>query len=476
MRYLIGIQGVILAFFSLVFGFCETVTAVPVHSDPPKNIIIMISDGCGYNHILATNYYEHGRAATQPFESFPVRLGMSTYPLKLSDTGKIIEPGQGYIPDSAWSGFSWVEKGWTDSAPAASSMACGKKTYNGAIGVDADHKPMYSITQRAKEIKKAAGVVTTVPLSHATPAGFSAHNPNRNNYLQIALEMILDSKLDVIMGCGHPGFDNDGNSINTNPDYKYVGGKACWDSLLTGAILFSEAALSGNKKVQDIDGDGSEDPWTLIHRRADFQRLKTQKTPKRVLGIPEVRYTLQQLRKGKTDTLPFTVPLTATLPDLSEMTLAALNILDNDPDGFFLMVEGGAVDWANHDNQPARMIEEQVDFHKAVRSVIQWIESNGGWEQNLLVVTADHECGYLTGPLPKDNSPVTNPIVNKGKGKLPEMKYNSMEHTNQLVPFYAKGAGSAMFMQRAVQKDSVRGPYIDNTDVANTFFRLWPAR
>lgn len=436
----------------------------------------MIGDGCGYNQILATDYYQYGKEGSQPYESFPVRLGMSNFPAKLSDSGVLIDPKKGYLPDSAWSGFSYMLKGWTDSAPGASTLACGKKTYNGAVGVDINHKPLYSITQRAKDNRKSAGVVTTVQWSHATPAGFAAHNVSRSNYSQIAREMILDSKLDVIMGCGNPDYDDNSNRPSAPKDYQYVGGKACWDSLLSGAVRFSEPSNAGNYTARDVDADGYPDPWTLIQDRKDFKALEDGKTPKRVIGVATVRSTLQQLRKGKTDTLPFAIPLNTIVPTLTEMALGALNVLDNNPEGFFLMIEGGAIDWANHDNQKTRMIEEEAGFNATVSAVIQWIESHGGWENTLLVITADHESGYLTGPKPKDNSPLRNPVVNLGRNKVPGMKYNTTDHTNQLVPFFAKGKGSELYNMYAVHTDPVRGKYMDNTDVAKIFFQLWPLK
>ena len=129
----------------------------------------------------------------------------------------------------------------------------------------------------------------------------------------------------------------------------------------------------------------------------------------------------------------------------SELSLAAINVLSANDKGFVLMIEGGAIDWANHANQKGRMIEEQIDFNNAVGSVIAWVEKNGGWDNNLVVVASDHECGYLLGPNDGDNNPNTNPIINKGKGHVPDMKYNSGNHTNMLVPVYAKGSGAELF-------------------------------
>ena len=86
------------------------------------------------------------------------------------------------------------------------------------------------------------------------------------------------------------------------------------------------------------------------------------------------------------------------MPTLTEMSLAALNVLDNDPDGLYLMIEGGAVDWAAHANQSGRMIEEAIEFERAVEAVLDWVQTNSNWGETLLIVTGDHETGYLTGP------------------------------------------------------------------------------
>ena len=154
-------------------------------------------------------------------------------------------------------------------------------------------------------------------------------------------------------------------------------------------------------------------------------------------------------------------PQNTSLPSLALMTKGALNVLDNDPDGFFVMIEGGAIDWANHANQLGRLIEEQSDFNNAVDVAIEWIKANGGLEKNLLIVTGDHETGYLQGPIPG----VVNDIVDKGAGNLPGAYYNSGSHTNSLIPFFAEGAGSELFNNYADENDPVRGKYIDNTEI-----------
>ncbi len=234
-----------------------------------------------------------------------------------------------------------------------------------------------------------------------------------------------------------------------------MGDQVTWDALVAGT--------AGG----DADGDGVADPWTLIQTRAEFQALMSGPTPKRVLGTAQVYQTLQQGRSGDAMADPYVVPRTETVPTLTEMTVAALNVLDNDPDGLYLMVEGGAVDWANHSNQPGRMIEEALEFERAVEAVVDWVQKNSNWGETLLIVTGDHETGYLWGP---GSNPDWMPIVNNGVGNLPGMQYNSPNHTNSLMILSAKGDAARMFHRYADQYDPVRGWYLDNAELAELVF------
>ncbi|MEZ4485173.1 MAG: alkaline phosphatase, partial [Syntrophotaleaceae bacterium] len=182
-----------------------------------------------------------------------------------------------------------------------------------------------------------------------------------------------------------------------------------------------------------------------------------------LLGIPQVERTLQQRRDGDPQAWPYAVPLLKTVPTLTEMTRAALNVLDNDADGFLLMVEGGAVDWASHANQTGRMLEEQLDFDRTVAAVVHWVETCSNWDQTLLIVTADHETGYLTGP---GSDPGWQPLVGNGRNRLPTMEWHHDNHTNSLVPLFAKGRGAEGLFPLVKGHDPVRGPYVDNTALA----------
>lgn len=417
----------------------------------PKNVIILISDGCGYNQIDAASLYQYGETGVQVYESFPVKLGMTTFPA-----------GGGYDPVKAWESFGYFKDGATDSAASGTAISCGLKTYNGAIGVDVDRVPVINIMEKAEVFGMSTGVVTSVMFSHATPAAFVAHNVSRGNYEKIANEMIYESGCDVIMGCGAPDYDNNGKQASKNK--KCVGGAETWDDIMDDGLVTGA----------DADGDGDTDVWTVIRAREDFQAMASGDTPSRVLGIPMVYQTLQQSRSGDKKAGPYVVGMKDTIVTLEEMTRAALNVLDNDADGFVLMVEGGAVDWAGHENQSGRIIEEQIEFNKAVEAVVGWVEKNSNWGETLVIVTGDHETGYITGPDSGGNlnGPVWNELVNNGKGNLPGMEWHSGGHTNQVIPFFAKGKGAELFKDRIDSTDKVRGDYIDNTDIANVIFEL----
>ena len=148
------------------------------------------------------------------------------------------------------------------------------------------------------------------------------------------------------------------------------------------------------------------------------------------------------------------------VPSLATMSRGALNVLNKTPKGFFLMVEGGAVDWASHTNNLGKMIEEEMDFNAAVQAVVDWVNANSNWRDTLLLVTSDHETGYLWGP-----NGVFNEVLNNGKDLLPGATYNSTGHSNSLVPLYAIGANSQLLAKFADQEDPVRGRYLDNTEI-----------
>ncbi len=408
----------------------------------PKNVILMISDGMGYNTIKATDCWT---GTTSVYESFTTQFSVSTF-----SAGTPTTPSWGYDPAQAWSDFSYVKQRPTDSASAATAIATGVKNYDGQINWSTTGQPLTNIVQIAGAQNKATGVVTSVQWSHATPAAMAAHNVSRNNYSAIANEM-LGSNLNVIMGAGNPNF-NDSGGAATTPNYTYVGGSATWNALNTGT-------LNG---------------WTSIQAKSDFEALAATTNPAllpdKVVGTVQAATTTQQSRSGlpADSNNPSGMAFNTSVPSLATMSKAALNVLNQNSNGFFLMVEGGAVDWASHANQLGRAIEEQMDFNTSVQAVVDWVNANSNWNDTLLIVTADHETGDLWGPTPG----TFNEVVNHGIGVLAGAAYNSGDHTNELIPLFAIGAGSELFAGYADQSDPDLAfyglsnyKYLDNTEI-----------
>lgn len=479
---------------SLLGLYILPITITSAQTSSPKNIIVVIGDGMGYSCIQAADYYSTGSEKAQAYEKFPVMTWQSTFNTKNATKGvtddQALYYDMEYRSDSAWIDFDWVRRDadvslgtthsngqtlynaarYTDSAPAATALSTGRKTFDGSINIDVAGNELFTIAQHAIGLGKKAGVVSTVQFAHATPAGFIAHNSNRNDYAGISREMLVESQLSVIIGTGHPDYNDDAQYDEGVNGYNYVGGENIWKDLLEGSIT-----LDGSI-VADIDNDKTADSWTLIQDTEDFVNIgNCSNLPKRLLGIPKAGSTLQAYRSGGGNEV-LEAPYNENLPTLSDMSKAALNVLKNDK-GFFVMIEGGAIDWANHANAPGRMIEEMTDLNNAVNDIIQWIEANGGWEENLLIITSDHECGYVVGPNTQGetvNNPVDNPIINNGKGEMPGFAYHSVQHTNMLCPVYAKGAGAELLKKHESRTDFYRGKYIDNTDIPRTLFALWP--
>lgn len=430
----------------------------PAHADAeqnegPKNVIYMIGDGMGYNHVAATNFYETGQSryqvevdtetgdaiqhegeAAQVYEGADFNLlGQTHYPV-----------GSGYDPQQAWTDFDYVNHNVTDSAASGTAMATGVKTLNGVIGFDEGGNQLKTLSEQAHEVGKSAGVVSSVQYNHATPASFAAHNEDRNNYLEIGTEMIDAEYLDVIMGAGHPMFDDNGEARTATYDH------------------ITEA------DYQRVTGGQTD--WDYVESKEDFEALAAgEKQSGKVFGLAQAATTLQQARSAE-GALPGEGEFNDNVPDLPTMTEGALNVLGQDEDGFSVMIEGGAIDWTGHANDSVRNIEETQDFNASVETAVQWVEENSSWDETLLVVTADHETGYLAGAgSDPDYTAISGEI-----GEIPSQDWYSGNHTNHLVPAYFKGKGSEQLLARATGEDPVRGAYIDHTDVADLLINdLW---
>ena len=232
----------------------------------------------------------------------------------------------------------------TDSGSSATSMACGIKTYLNAIGMDNFNRPCKNIMEKFQEKGKKTGVVTSVQFSHATPASFAAHNVSRKNYWAIAEEMIRVVQPEVIMGAGHPAFDEYGSP--KTPVFRYL------------------SAEDFRFLSQGPTGGGG--PYTLVETREQFLELNKGIPPARVFG-------LIQNQKGLKPPLADGSQADSRQPTLREMTQGALAVLSQEGKGFFLMVEGGAIDRGHHQNDLNLAIGELFGFQEAVQAVLDWI-------------------------------------------------------------------------------------------------------
>jgi alkaline phosphatase len=447
-----------------------------------KNVILMIADGRGFNTLQATEYYTGQKAL---YESFAIKYGMQTYSAGIRNG----EPGSAYSPAAMAKDFRYALKGATDSASAATALYTGVKVYDHEINYTPGDLSLATFFEKATKAGKSIGAISSVHWTHATPAAVFAHNKSRMNYESIAKEAIYGSNpnsdnagydsdnynglLKVIMGPGNPSYDNDAR-LRSTADYRLIGGEKQWKDLGGG-----------------ING------WTLITTQSQFEALARGRTPDKIFGIPQAYETLQYNRSGigarNSKEPPYSRDRNTGVPDLATMTKAALNVLDNNKKGFAVMIEGGAIDWANHANQAGRMIEEQMDFNKAVEAVVDYLNQNtngNNWGNTLLVITSDHESGYLWGDGRIEGSTFFDVngngtfdhgidyahVKNNGAGKLPDVWFHSGNHSNSLVPFFAKGAQSDLIKNceigidtnlKAIYKlnDTWTGKYIDNTCV-----------
>ena len=286
---------------------------------------------------------------------------------------------------------------YTDSASSATSMTTGKKTYNNAINVDFSGRELIPIARTLQEKGFAVGAVTSVPISHATPACSYANNVNRGDYQDVSRDMLgipsifhpggLEG-LDVVIGCGFgekvekDGKQGDnfvpGNKYLTDEDKARIaiknGGKyvvAQRTAGKCGADVIAAAAKKAVAGKHRLFGFFGVDGGHLPFQTADGGYDPVASLPK----IPAEQYRDVDVSEN---------------PNLAQMALAAIEVLDAKSDDWWLMVEPGDVDWANHANNIDNSIGAVLSGENAFIQVTNWIEANCGWDEALVIVTADH--------------------------------------------------------------------------------------
>lgn len=295
-----------------------------------------------------------------------------------------------------------AEHAYTDSSSSATSMTAGAKIYNNSVNVDPTGVPLETIAHQAQRSGYAVGTVTSVPISHATPACSYAHNVDRDDFQDLTRDLLgLKSishpetplpGLDVLIGTGF-GVDrprDDGQGQNFVPGSRYI----------TAEDLASIDVANGGRYVVAARQAGVPGAEHLLKAAAEAAQAG-----KRLFGYYGVYGEFSKdgnlpysTADGGFDPAPGLNTKGGTYPPadveenptLADMAEAALTVLSKDPEGFWLMVEAGDVDWANHDNNIDTSIGAVLSGDAAVKRVTDWIDENGGWKDTVMIVTADH--------------------------------------------------------------------------------------
>lgn len=267
----------------------------------------------------------------------------------------------------------------TDSAAGATAFSTGYKSYNAAIGVDKDSIPRETILEWAGKQGKSTGVIATSSITHATPASFYAHVPSRKMQEEIANDF-LAANIDFAAGGGAKFFNKRKDGRNLITDLRRQGVEVSTEKL--GSNL-----RTAKRYAYFLDEDG-----------------------------------LPSIKAGRGDFLP-------------TATKMAVDFLSKDKNGFFLMVEGSQIDWGGHDNDAEYIINEVLDFDKAIGVALNFAQRDGN---TLVIVTADHETGGMSlsaiEVFGQRNYGNINPTFSTGG------------HSATLIPVYAFGPGAEAFM------------------------------
>lgn len=259
----------------------------------------------------------------------------------------------------------------TDSAAGATAFATGNKTNNGYLSVTPDNKPVKTILEIAEEHGLSTGLVATSSITHATPAAFIAHVNDRDKHEEIA-KQFLNTEIDVFIGGGK----------------KYFEANNLIDSLV--------------KKGYNI--------------ATNIDELEQLQGHDKIAGLLAPKH-LPRINAGRGNML-------------EKASMLAINTLDKNNKGFFLMIESSQIDWGGHANSLNYIVSETIDLSNTIEKVLEFANTDG---ETLVIVTADHETGGLT----LDG-------WDEKKDSL-DAKFSSRHHTGIMVPVFAYGPGAELF-------------------------------
>ena len=308
----------------------------------PKYVFLFIGDGMSYPQIQSTSDFLGALNDADYRQAQP----------SLDDNGGAILDGPEYLNfmnfEAAGSAVTYDSNSFApDSASTATSISTGYKTYSGSINVDETGTISYETIAEQLHAQKgySVGVITSVNLNHATPAAFYAHQASRNDYYDIGLELI-------------------------DSGFEYFAG---------GGLL----------KPTGAEGDQAD--LYALAEKAGYHVVKTQAEAEQVTGGPVV---IIDEHLADSDAMAYEIDRTDDMWALADYVEKGIEVLSQDKDGFFMMCEGGKIDWACHANDAASTIHDTQALADAVQVAIDFAKEHA--DETLILVTGDHETGGLT--------------------------------------------------------------------------------
>lgn len=367
----------------------------PIHKSTPqvRNVILIIGDGMGPQQLGLLFAYAH----LAPGSNIPDRTPAIEQMVDHGSVALVRTEPYGAIV--------------VDSASAATQLATGEYAGSEMIGVDYLGQSVPTVLEIAKQEGKSTGLISDTRITHATPAAFAAHQPHRSMENEIASD-ILANRVDVLLSGGlrHwiPESVNDKKSASYLAVVQMIGGQ------------FEPSSKRQDNRNLLVE---ARQDYHLVFDRTALAGVKDG----RVLGLFANSEMYDAI--GERDALDRE---DRTQPTLVEMTDKALELLSQNPRGFFLMIEGGQIDWAAHNNDTGTMLHELLQLDDAVRSVLEWARDR---DDTVVLVTADHETGsfgfsYSGTPQPEPKTLPGN--VFQGAAFQPDFNFGAPELLDQL--------------------------------------------
>ncbi|MFX1580462.1 MAG: alkaline phosphatase [Promethearchaeota archaeon] len=343
----------------------------------PLNVILMIGDGMGYQHVELARLVEVGEHGSLMMQNSDWNASMTTYA---------------------------ADDAITDSAASGTAIATGNKTNRGYVGKNPSYVVLENIVEFAQSLNKSTGIVSTCRIVDATPACFMTHVDERHDFTEIARQIVEEANVSVLLGGGSNYFTGSQISTMVSNGYAMVYNRTALDAITSGKVFGLFASE---------------------HMDYEYDR----------------NYAVQ--------------------PSIAEMTNKSIELLSQDPDGFFLMVEGGKIDLAAHAEDKVRNALDTIAFDKAVGVALDYVNDH---DNTILIVTADHETEGLVVLSHDLNSQFPSDLVSEdAKRTLRDQRVNNITvdwtasyHTDWPVPVFGHGKAFENMSSEVL---------IDNTDI-----------